>query len=81
MARIFTSVSSKLAHGDAVEILSESTDRIKPICNHAIPGGCGGCHFQHLSYEEQLEIKKEILKEQLWRIGKIKNIPKSINHL
>ena len=36
---------------------------------------CGGCHYQHLPYEKQLEIKNEILIDQLKRIGKIENPP------
>jgi 23S rRNA (uracil1939-C5)-methyltransferase len=36
---------------------------------------CGGCHYQHLPYEKQLEIKTEILRDQLTRIGKIQNPP------
>ena len=32
---------------------------------------CGGCHYQHAAYEHQLEIKKEILRENLRRIAKL----------
>ena len=32
---------------------------------------CGGCHYQHTSYEHQLEIKAAILKENLRRIAKL----------
>ncbi len=40
---------------------------------------CGGCDFQHINYEKQVEIKKEILEETLQRIGKIKkNVDKAI---
>ena len=34
-------------------------------------GRCGGCNYQHASYEHQLEIKKEILRENLRRIAKL----------
>ena len=34
-------------------------------------GACGGCHYQHTSYEHQLEIKKEILRESLRRAAKL----------
>ena len=37
--------------------------------------GCGGCHYQHLPYEAQLRAKTEILRDQLQRIGKIKDPP------
>ena len=34
-------------------------------------GRCGGCHYQHTTYQHQLEIKKEILLENLRRIAKL----------
>jgi 23S rRNA (uracil1939-C5)-methyltransferase len=36
---------------------------------------CGGCHYQNLPYEKQLQAKTEILRDQLMRIGKIENPP------
>jgi 23S rRNA (uracil1939-C5)-methyltransferase len=32
---------------------------------------CGGCHYQHSSYEHQLEIKASVLRENLHRIAKV----------
>ena len=40
-----------------------------------VRAACGGCHYQNLSYENQLEAKTEILRDQLTRIGKIQNPP------
>jgi 23S rRNA (uracil1939-C5)-methyltransferase len=61
------------ARGEIVEILEASPKRIDPRCKHF--GVCGGCHYQHLPYEEQLQAKTEILRDQLVRIGKIENPP------
>ena len=61
------------ARGEVVEILEASPHRIVPRCKHF--GVCGGCHYQNLSYEEQLKVKKEILRDQLTRIGRIQNPP------
>jgi 23S rRNA (uracil1939-C5)-methyltransferase len=36
---------------------------------------CGGCHYQHLSYQAQLQVKTDILRDQIIRIGKIPNPP------
>ena len=61
------------ARGELVEILEVSPRRIVPRCKHF--GVCGGCHYQNLPYEEQLQIKTEILRDQLTRIGRIENPP------
>lgn len=51
------------------KILEPSPDRIKPKCKFF--GPCGGCQFQHISYQRQIKLKEEILKDSLKRIGKI----------
>jgi 23S rRNA (uracil1939-C5)-methyltransferase len=50
-------------------IVEASAHRVAAPCPHF--GRCGGCHYQHAAYEHQLEIKKEILRENLRRIAKI----------
>lgn len=50
-------------------IIEPSLQRVQPLCPYF--GSCGGCHYQHSSYEHQLEIKKEILRETLRRTAKI----------
>ncbi len=57
------------ARGHAETILQASSQRIEPHCPYFL--GCGGCHYQHASYEHQLEIKAAILKENLRRIAKL----------
>ncbi len=66
-----TSINSKLAFGDAVEILKISKDRVKPPCKYSKPGGCGGCDFQHISPKIQKKLKKNIIQDQFNRITKI----------
>ena len=58
---------------ELVEVLEPSPERILPKCRHY--GVCGGCHYQHLSYISQLQVKTDILRDQLIRIGKIFNPP------
>lgn len=61
------------ARGELVEVLEASPLRITARCIHF--GICGGCHYQHLPYEEQLKAKTEILRDQLMRIGRIEHPP------
>jgi 23S rRNA (uracil1939-C5)-methyltransferase/tRNA (uracil-5-)-methyltransferase len=51
------------SHADLVEILEPSPDRIEPHCPHF--GTCGGCQYQHLPYEKQLEWKTRQVRELL----------------
>ncbi len=57
------------ARAHTTAILEPSTHRIPPPCPHF--ARCGGCHYQHSDYAHQLDIKKEILRENLHRIAKL----------
>jgi 23S rRNA (uracil1939-C5)-methyltransferase len=52
-----------------VNIIKPSVDRILPFCKHF--GICGGCKWQYLSYEKQLEYKQKQVNDCLQRIAKI----------
>jgi 23S rRNA (uracil1939-C5)-methyltransferase len=56
-----------------VEVIEASPHRIEPPCPYF--GRCGGCDFQQMSYQAQLDAKVEIIKDCLHRIGKIEDIP------
>lgn len=68
-----TEDKKRFARGELVEVVSASKDRIEPRCKHY--RDCGGCHYQHISYELQLNVKADVLRDQLGRIGKIENPP------
>jgi 23S rRNA (uracil1939-C5)-methyltransferase len=57
------------ARAQASKIIEPSPNRTQPPCPHFTR--CGGCNYQHATYEHQLEIKKEILRENLRRIAKL----------
>jgi 23S rRNA (uracil1939-C5)-methyltransferase len=51
------------------EVLTPSPDRVSAPC--PVFTRCGGCQYQHVSYEGQLRLKQEILSETLRRTAKI----------
>ena len=57
------------ARAKADRILEASQHRVPPPCPYF--SNCGGCHYQHSTYEHQLEIKAAILRENLRRIAKL----------
>ena len=65
-------VSKSFAFGKLLEVIEASPKREKPVCD--IYKRCGGCQLQHLSYEGQLEFKKNRVEDCLSRIGKLKNV-------
>jgi 23S rRNA (uracil1939-C5)-methyltransferase len=60
------------ARAELVEVLEPSPVRVIPRCKHFTE--CGGCHYQHINYPAQVEIKSAILCEQLERIGGLQAI-------
>ncbi|MEI9946939.1 MAG: TRAM domain-containing protein [Chitinophagaceae bacterium] len=57
------------AEGRPLHFHSWSKDRVVPFCSHF--GVCGGCQWQMLPYEKQLEYKQRQVKDNLQRIGKV----------
>ena len=59
----------KLIWAELLEVISPAKERSKAKCAHFQK--CGGCHYQHISVDEQLRLKKDILRETLSRLGGI----------
>ncbi len=55
--------------GNAIHFHEYSKDRVQPFCKYF--GVCGGCKLQHISYENQLKYKQDIVENAIVRIGKI----------
>ena len=53
--------------GFITRMVTPSKDRLEPFCSHF--GICGGCKWQPLPYEMQLEAKQQQVYDQLVRIG------------
>ena len=56
---------------EPVQIINPSPYRVEPPCKYF--GYCGGCDYMHISYDTQLNLKKEIFMETLERISGIKD--------
>jgi 23S rRNA (uracil1939-C5)-methyltransferase len=55
--------------GKITELKKPSEYRTQPFCEHF--GTCGGCKWQHMTYEAQLKFKQKSVTDALGRIAKI----------
>ncbi len=60
-------VKKNYAFAKIEELVSPSGRRIEPDCDCYTK--CGGCVFRHISYDEELKIKKQRVYDALTRIG------------
>jgi 23S rRNA (uracil1939-C5)-methyltransferase len=60
------------AEARAVDVLRASPHRVAGRCMHL--GTCGGCVWQQLAYESQLEAKTDLVRESLARLGGFSSI-------
>ncbi len=63
----------QFAEAELVDLKESSPHRVNPECPYF--GRCGGCAYQHISYEHQLAIKWRQVRDVLQRIGKLKDVP------
>lgn len=64
---MLTKIKSSFLEGKVVAIKALSPNRTEPFCIHF--GLCGGCSWQHIEYEKQLEYKQQQAVDHLERIG------------
>lgn len=53
------------------EVLTPSPERVAPVC--PLYGRCGGCKTQHMTYKMSLEMKRQVVSQQIARIGRQEN--------
>ncbi len=59
-----THETKRFEEGELIEILDQpSIDRIVPVCPHF--GVCGGCSMQHITPDQQIQIKQHVLASHL----------------
>ncbi|QHZ53403.1 23S rRNA (uracil(1939)-C(5))-methyltransferase RlmD [Paenibacillus larvae] len=63
-------VKKQFGYAKLLRVLEPSPGRVQPPC--AIYHQCGGCQLQHLSYDGQLKVKRQLVVDNLERIGKLR---------
>lgn len=63
----FRSGSRSFIRAALIDILEASPHRAEPECPYY--ESCGGCSYQHMDYETELECKRQVVEQQLRRIG------------
>lgn len=66
---IITRSKRRYFEADIVKWHTYSPHRTDPICKHF--GTCGGCKWQHMTYEKQLFFKQKKVSDALTRIAKV----------
>ncbi len=65
-------VKKNFAQAQLVRVVEPSSHRINPPC--PIAGTCGGCSWQHVSYDEQLMQKQDLVSDALSKFAGLKNV-------
>lgn len=65
-------VLKNYAFGRLEELLTPSADRCAPDC--PVSAQCGGCVYRHISYEAELKLKEQRVRDALERIGGFRGI-------
>jgi 23S rRNA (uracil1939-C5)-methyltransferase len=72
IARV-TRKKKNFAESRVLKILDPSPDRVVAPCPYS--GTCGGCTWQFLDYEKQLQYKRQHVAESIVHIGRIEGVP------
>jgi 23S rRNA (uracil1939-C5)-methyltransferase len=63
----------QFAEAELVEVLEPSAERVAAPCPYF--GRCGGCSYQHISYNHQLELKARQVEQAMRRIARLTDPP------
>lgn len=66
-------VKGNVSFASIEEIITPSAQRVEPPCPYF--GRCGGCDFQQMNYQAQLDAKAEMIRDCLRRLARIESIP------
>ncbi|MFC3039759.1 23S rRNA (uracil(1939)-C(5))-methyltransferase RlmD [Virgibacillus xinjiangensis] len=59
--------------GKLLEVKQSSDERVEPPCN--VFYKCGGCQLQHMSYDLQLQMKQNQVKNVMKKIAHLEHVP------
>ncbi|MBO7608773.1 MAG: 23S rRNA (uracil(1939)-C(5))-methyltransferase RlmD [Muribaculaceae bacterium] len=68
-----TRKKNSFAEASIIRMVKPSEMRVKPICEHF--GVCGGCKWQHIPYDKQLQYKQQQVVDAMERIAKVEIPP------
>ena len=74
-----TEVKKRHLYAQIKKVIAPSPDRCPPPCSY-FDAGCGGCQWQHINLDSQLDAKVRVLVEALNRIGKLSSLPDVTRH-
>ena len=66
-----TEVKKNFARTELENVVTSAESRIEPECSYF--GDCGGCQYQHMTYEAQLAMKQKQVADLFERIGGFAN--------
>lgn len=66
-------VAKTYAFGKMISLITASQDRIEIDCKHFTK--CGGCTYRHMTYQAELAVKEQRVKDALNRIGGFSDLP------
>ena len=66
-------VNKRFAFGKLIHLHEKSEHRVDPPCN--VFHKCGGCQLQHMTYEMQLEMKRNQVKNVMQKVAHLPDVP------
>lgn len=66
-------VNKNFGYGKLVDIHTESPHRVEPPCH--VYEKCGGCQLQHMSYDMQLDMKQNQVKNAMQKVARLPDVP------
>ena len=65
-------VNKRFGYGKLIKVIDESRSRREAPCN--VFYQCGGCQLQHMTYDMQLEMKREQVKDVMRKIARLDDV-------